>query len=341
MKLKINNRETDFVIESEKNSSDVISSIISWGSSQGKSITRLTLNETPIDLENLDGNVPLSLEEIEEIKVELSDVNALVLESLFELQNYLARFEKEIAKIISREVQLDDKSVSQLSEGIAWILEVISKIQDLIKIEKEEVIINNRTLSSIMSDLESISQKLSRVISGGSYKDAVDIAAYYIQPTIKYLKETGVYFMKKYFMESSEIEEGPASVLKRIREKKQELTFVIKIITDTTISLQRGEDSVAMEKIIELTTTLEGLVTIVYKVKSILSLDYSSYHNFVENIESKNAETVGLLKDMVESFENNDMVRLGDILEYELIPLIQSWISVFGIIEKELEKSIH
>ena len=337
MKLKINNRDTEFILENEKNSFDVINSIIAWGTSQGKSITRLMLNDAKLDLENLDKAVPLPLDEINEIIVELSDINALVLESLFELQNYLSRFEKELSRIINREVKLDAKSLSQLSEGIVWIQDVITKIQDLIKIEKEEVMINNRTLSSIMSDLESIKQKLSKA----SYRDAVDIAAFYIQPTIKYLKETGVYFMKRYFMESTETEEGPASILKKIREKKQELSFVIKIITDTTVSLQRGEDSVAMEKIIELTTTLEGLVSLIYKVKSILSLDYSSYQNFVENIESKNSETVGLLKDMVESFENNDMVRLGDILEYELVPLIQSWISVFGIIEKELEKNIH
>lgn len=112
--------------------------------------------------------------------------------------------------------------------------------------------------------------------------------------------------------------------VKALNNLALELEQCISEISDVSLLLQTGKDRKAMEAIIRFSELNENLVRIFQNLKNNrqketeeLTIDGMSLEKFYSELNT-------ILKELVEAFHAQDSVLIGDLLEYEIAPRLES-----------------
>lgn len=87
---------------------------------------------------------------------------------------------------------------------------------------------------------------------------------------------------------------------------------LIKLIDDFSIIIYNRENNETYQLLINIIDKLDSIIG----GKSILEIE-DSYKMYIRNLAGK-------LPDLLDAFENNDNVLIGDILRYEIKPLLEN-----------------
>ena len=137
-----------------------------------------------------------------------------------------------------------------------------------------------------------------------------------------------------------------------LQKKVQEVTTPVKTLTttaaalrelipgisDVSILLQTGKDKEAFNAVlafIELSQTIVRVLAILKE--DINSPDFSSITSGDENLNSFYTGFNKVLKELAEAFDSSDTVLIGDLLEYEIVPKIDTLLGFISLIENNQE----
>ena len=136
-----------------------------------------------------------------------------------------------------------------------------------------------------------------------------------------------------------------------LQKKVQEVTTPVKTLTttaaalrelipgisDVSILLQTGKDKEAFNAVLAFIELSQTIVRVLAILKDMNSLDFSSITSGDENLDSFYTGFNKVLKELAEAFDSSDTVLIGDLLEYEIAPKIDTLLGFISLIENNQE----
>ena len=298
MVITINEKPADISLENEKSLKDVISGLDTWLKKEGFFMSNALLNGKALSLDETDlGDI--KIENIERLDIFAHELQELVLENVGTLYQFLFLVKSNIA-------EKNAENIRELRTELPYILD---------------------TMDSILGVEKGVfSEKLKTLIDIGIGQDGVPMEN--TEELIQYLN-TILLFLENIIREKTD----PAGeFVKTVKA----LGLSLPNIREITVLLQTGKDKEAMELIIAF-TELSSKVTRLFPL-----LEGVDTVRIPENVGEKPlrdfyTEMNGFLSELLEAFENEDSVLIGDLLEYEIAPRIEELVTAVNTTEKREE----
>lgn len=122
--------------------------------------------------------------------------------------------------------------------------------------------------------------------------------------------------------------------LSEIQYTAEKLESLIPSISDVSVMLQTGEDKKAMDSVLRFIELSEKLIRIFPVLKESgytdirkESINSESFNDFYKDLN-------GILAELVEAFNINDSILIGDLMEYEIVPRVSRLLEYLNLIEK-------
>lgn len=292
----------------------------------------------------------LLVKEIELLEIKAVTAVDLAIESLTEVGKYIPRAVRGIGGIKDflkegkdREVS---QKVSQLAEGLSWIVDVLKKSGLVLKSDyksiylKEEEATVLEKIEALEKEERSLQNELKELNWQGVEKildDLSPLLSSWISTLPKilteYSKQEGAKILKE--------ETGAAQILRELKASREDLSKLSQELEDISIRMQTGNEYEAMESLQECTRTLENIFGLLKNAQNFFNLNYAQIKVEKEDVASKIEEIKDILSEVVTAFENNDLVLLADLLEYELSPLMSLFPEVIDSVLARIKKRIH
>ena len=326
MEIIFKGSKLDYTLEEENNVLQVIESLEKW----------LSDNAEVIDEIKIDGNIvlPTEKEELENrlisntelLEIKTNHNAELAINSLIELNEYLKRFLSSLNSKDNNYFTYEKKE--ELIEGLKWINEVIISICKILRIDINTIFINELPLSDIVSKNNTILLELD------TYK--YDPKIFYEIINIKLNKNILLFIeyipkilSKSVFQLTDPMELDIKNIDENLVEVIKTIDAFLPIIPKIGANLQSGKDIEAYTEIKNVMGMMENLIYYLRRIEEILQIDYSTLKLDDIDVNKNNKELNILLQQLTEAFLHTDIVSLGDILEYELIPKLEIYQKIF------------
>ncbi len=290
MEIRINDTVLDFTLENEKNLGEVIEQIDLWLQGSNLVLTSITFD----DKELLSLPSPewrdIPVEKVKTLKLAAKPVSEILATNMETILEFLSLLQKALENH-------DIKLLEELQEGFSVMTE--SVIKHLPGNQQTEL-----ALAELSNSINSISWEKAEV------NKALHLT--------KQLAET----FNKLLTEIS-------NPVKALNSLALELEQCISEISDVSLLLQTGKDRKAMETIIRFTELNENLIRVFLNLKENRRQEIEELAIDGKSLEEFYTELNAVLKELVEAFHAQDSVLIGDLLEYEIAPRLES-IKILG-----------
>jgi hypothetical protein len=335
LEIYINKEKLDFKLENEKNLREIIEEINKWLLSQGKVIEEIIINGQVYN-DTIESLEKFSIDYAKRIDLSIIDIEVLVRNSLTEVKQYILK----MLDVIKSKEEFDKKEIENIKDGIEWVLDIILKCDKIYKysenIKDKEFDFNER-----VEKLKSFLEIINKYENSKKFNDLA-----------KYLKGDFSQFLDKflkYLDKLIDFSVGLPESRKISREKItrqlyniiNKLPDMIKLIDATVIELQSGSEKEAMENIDIIVGTLQSVVSLLQIINSTFSIDFNKLIFDDGTVEEFNNKLNSTLEEILNAFENRDIILLADLLGYELVPKIEKYVDVLKLIAKEINLDIN
>ncbi len=302
MEIKINNTALDTTLENEKYLGEVVDAVKRWLAESNMQIKEILQDgkHLPMDETGRWWNT------------HISDIDKLDFVALTNFEKYT-----EDLQIVYQYVTMLGKAVHSrnfiLASDLATDSAIIGETLDYFFPKQ-----NNP---------EPFSIQLSRLIQNSRIKDAQDTPEN--TPLIEFLTKVS-------FLLQQRINEvtDPVGVLKAASEA---FSGIIADITNVSVLLQTGKDKEALDAVLSFVELSEKIIRLSSFIRETQTIDLDSIK--VEGITFSSFFDAfnRILKELAEAFETSDTVLIGDLLEYEVVPKIDTLLKYISIIEHDKE----
>ncbi len=117
-------------------------------------------------------------------------------------------------------------------------------------------------------------------------------------------------------------------------ETSKKLNELIPVISDVSVMLQTGDDKHAIGSVLNFIELSEKLIRIFPFLKEFgytditkKSIDNESFNDFYKGFND-------VLLELVDAFDVNDSILIGDLMEYEIVPKVTRLLEYINLIEK-------
>ncbi|MDI6795018.1 MAG: hypothetical protein QME81_19475 [bacterium] len=132
-----------------------------------------------------------------------------------------------------------------------------------------------------------------------------------------------------------------STIIEQLMEIKTHIPDLAGQLESVSISLTTGGQAQAMDLLQGVAKSIDEIITLLKNTRRLFDLDYQLIQIGEQNIEDKIMDLKSLLAEIIITFENNDLVMLSDLLEYELAPMLSGWEEVLTILITEVEKRVN
>ncbi|MBN1410235.1 MAG: hypothetical protein JW969_05270 [Spirochaetales bacterium] len=295
MEILLNNEKLEFTLENEKSLGDVIRGIENWISLSDHIITSLKLGEKDLFLEPLESWHSIPVKEIHSLQVTTKPSNELFLNNMETVINYCSLLKKCLA-------EKDKNQLSELSSGYPFMIQSLDLISK--NFPQDEFINLTAEVKNLFNGLPP--DMLSRwndeqFRKGNEYLEGI------------------IDFITLELEKSQDPYRAFANIVSKIKSS-------LKNITEVSIQLQTGKDKMAMETISAFSDNLQELLPVLIKLEKAGAIDLKEWKiSDVPFNEFYNGLNL-ILNQLVEAFNNNDYVLIGDLMEYEIAPKLNEFI---------------
>ncbi len=122
-----------------------------------------------------------------------------------------------------------------------------------------------------------------------------------------------------------------------LQASSQTLSDLIPEISNVSVLLQTGKDKQALNSVITFVELSENIIRLYSIIKETQAIDLNSitvdgiaFNSFYEDFND-------ILKELADAFESSDTVLIGDLLEYEIVPKIDTLLEYISVIEHSKE----
>ncbi len=317
MEIQINNYPVEIELEDEKTIKDVVDSISQWANSRALIFIGI----------DIDGNY-FGLEEIPDLSIEgVSVLNCLVqsradivYETLNEAIIYCDKVIDYMVEIKQQGADADE--LEDLVSGMDWLQEVFSTVSHLLNMDMSEINFRDKNVDYYVNLLIEMKRTINLFLAENQENGVpqLDDALFHN------LKEIYAIFMVSEEMKRlvTESIDSPDTLIVSLKDIRTVLPEQIKNLEEAAVAYQTGKDDEAAEKLFQFIDFMFDFTRTCYQVAPVFNIDLREIVIDEVSLDDKNRELQSLLHDTLEVMENNDMISLADILEYEIMESINN-----------------
>ena len=301
MEIRINNQPIDITLENENSLADVMQGLSAWLDPKGYQIVKVKKNGKEIGFERTEELSEVSIDTIEQL-----DITALTPEE--QRIQFLNTLYQYFTLLLGALKAGNGKLIHDLKNEFSYVENSIDNI------------LGSRDLS--------YSRKLKDIMDGlpeNPQPGSLD------QDTEAYLQNL-IVIIRTHIQET-------AAPMEELKGCARQIDKISRQISEVSVLLQTGKDKQAMDSVllfIGLAEKITRLVDILNSMGLDLSIPKLEEESFADFMSSFNKA----LNEVVTGFHNNDSVLIGDMLEYEIAPLLERFGGFITIIDGEYKKFI-
>jgi len=321
MEIIINDEKLDYTIEQEKSLGDVLNSLENWIMDNGGVIDRVLVDEKDIHLDR----------QSEELHQSITSIKKLSLQTLSRFDHAFTTIQtvgRYIDKVIGEYLKSRNiEDYELIIEGIHLIAEGMKRAAGILHL-REMVIVDEkgRSLSDILADLNRMIDLYEKQYIDGEERSelrGILTELQHLLPKVlnwavlkNSLGEGGgsgleVFFLKAVLIDLENISTRMLDRFERIGE-----------------NLQVGRDGEALNDLFRVTELMDETIYVLQFFLTAYSMDSSVLSSSDFSIEELFRKMTDALKEVEESFKSDDLITVGDILEYEIKPLFEAMIDL-------------
>jgi len=113
-----------------------------------------------------------------------------------------------------------------------------------------------------------------------------------------------------------------------VRMASEQLSEVVEETRKTAELFRYDDESEANHRLVILIEILQKFVNLLELLKQALRLDFASISTDSKSLESHQQAMIEILGQVLAAQQNHDWISLADLLEFELVPLLETWSKV-------------
>lgn len=318
MKVRINNCPVEYQLENEKNVTEIISSITRWATERNLVFIEAQIDDTSYTPDTIP---PLPVDKVDLINCMIHSKGDIVLTSLGEAMGYCDRVAMFIAKV-SEGGGGDPAQASSLALGLDWISEVLKKILTMLGVTASEVRYRDGNLEGFIIRLDRLRERLKEDPSGEDFIAMLGGESGLFES----MKDIFRMIMLSENLKSLIIQsiDSPNVLLNSLMEIREELPAQLLNLEDAAIAFQTGKDNQGSEKLQQFIDFIYRYIRTSSQISPVFDIDPAGISSGGTTLEDKNRLIRELLDQIVVVMENNDIISLADILEYEMRPALEN-----------------
>jgi hypothetical protein len=315
MNIYVNDEKLNSSLAGERNLGEVYSAVSKWIESQGHYIVHFLVDG--VESASIDTLHSISLDTIQRLDFYSGSELELLSQSIVELDRYI----ELVGNTVFGRDSLTEKESKDIVEGTAWINEVLHSAKHLLKLDYSDIkpLKVGDTVETVLSSLTNLSQQMDTITSIESYLDKLRTLKVFIIDLSNRLSALTI---------------DPATLKELVTTYSHNMDSLKNEFIKVNEAYQSGKDYLANELLNRSTGRLHILISglISLKSKNQLSVLGESETEFDAVTEKLNS----VMGDVVASLENGDVVQAGDLLEYELPSVLDSFVPFLKKVSEHL-----
>ncbi|MDX1957469.1 MAG: hypothetical protein SFU98_02795 [Leptospiraceae bacterium] len=306
MKIFINEEELNTTLEKEETLGEVYTQITKWIESQGKFVLHCFVDGKETLQEELN---QLNVQGTGRLDFYIGENLDLTVSALIELDKYIDK----IGNTLFGRDSLTENETKDLKDGLEWISEMLTYTSSILRLNLEEIhpIPEGNSVKTILSNLKSELNSLETVKSIESFLENLRDLKLFVMGLVNKTSLLTV--------DESTIEEVMKAYSENMEVLKKEFIRVNE-------NFQSGKEALASELLQHSIERLEILLSALSSLKAKFPEKMSSLLVGGKSLEDSVERLHSLLKEVANSLEKNDLVMAGDLLEYELTDVLDSFV---------------
>ncbi len=278
------------------------------------------------------GSVPeMALDGVRVINCVIQSRADVVISSIEEAISYCRRAVKFMEGGASADARC---FAEELSGGISWLCDVVRSVLSLLEMPGEELRFRDLNMTEYLAQAMEFKKSL-----GNGY--AANLPALFergaglfsdLREMLKMVLISEA--MKRLVVKSIE---SPDVLVKSLRESREGLAAQLANIEETTAAYQTGKDDLASERLKAFIDFIHRYIRMCHQIAPVFQIDLACIQVEGASLDQRNRSIQEMLGRMLEALENNDIITLSDVLEYEIKPLLQDLGTYLDILEKALK----
>lgn len=313
MEVRINDCPVDFELEGNERIPDVIDSISSWIGARN-----LVLYELVIDDERypVDGPPDMETENVGVVNCIVRSRAEMVIASVDEALGYCDRASAFIdgaaGGVDGKRAELND-----LAAGVSWLLEVLGSVMGLLGRDPSSMKFRDGTVSDLISEMTQFRDGLpgpgaaeTLVRHRGLFADIARVFRMLL------LGDE----MRSLVVQSID---SPDVLLEGLRGTREGLAGQLENVRSAAVAYQSGRDAAASEQLGQFVDFIYRYIRACCQVTPVFGIDLAEVEVNGVTLQARNEELDRLLGGLGSALEQNDVISLADILEYEIGPALE------------------
>lgn len=319
MEIFVNNHKLDADLDNEKTIGDIVLGVNNWVESNQKYVVSCFVDGNDYDLSVMED---LDIEKIGRIDFIIGEEMDVLVSSLEELDRYVDTIG---STLIGRDSLTENES-RDLSEGIIWIDTVVTSAKKLLKLNLDTIrpMGKGKNVLEILENLHKSVSHLETVTKIESFlEDLRDLKLFILDLR----NRTEILDLNK------------DQLLEILKDYTTSMDAIKTNFMKVNENFQSGRDKLASEMLTDGIGKMNTLLTALISLRnSHPQLELEKIEIESENLSSYNKNLNECLTQIAIGLENNDLVDVGDILEYELPDLLDGLKPYLDKIIEKLEK---
>ncbi|MAG13857.1 MAG: hypothetical protein CMN78_04615 [Spirochaetales bacterium] len=290
MEIKINKEAIDFTLEQERVLGEVVDGVEHWLATNGFTLTEITRDDAKLPLSDRLEWQNDSIETVDSLDFTALHPNHIAYDKLAAIQQYMDLLQEADAP--------DSPAFLDLLKGAEDVAELIDEAMS----------------SDTVGDLSIGNRFLSLTDTKGSVGGV--LAEEQFGSLLTYASELGAEVTARL----REI----ADPMAEIKTTAKDLSEAIQSLSDVAVLLQTGNDREALSHLIQFVDLLQKLIRIVRYIGSQSIINLAELEIDGESLIGFGSTINGLLNELNDAMLSGDTVLIGDLLEYEIAPKLES-----------------
>ena len=303
MDILVNNEKINFTLENETSLGQVVDGLNNWLNNSALAITSLKIEERELIFEPKEDWTNLPLDQIKKLNIQAQLLKEIRISNF---SNIMA-----LLKILKDSIAGND------TEKIEYILVQYSEMLSSLK-----TIFGKTTGSTTANEIFQIEQLLI-----GSTPQMISSWPHGIKKKTEGLLDSLIDKLSERIKECME----PLKSLKLLEDELKKTSIEI---GEVSLLLQTGKDKKAMDYIISFSKLSEKVLRILSYLKEANVISIKDFKIDDKSVKDFFNDMNSVLCELIEAFEVKDLVLIGDLLEYEIAPRLESFATFIARIQK-------
>ena len=305
MTITINENELEFSLEQEKTAGEVVEGINRRLFQEGQVIVTMIVNGRQENQNDGEDSAwrKIPVGQVDRIELETEGTRILLVSTVDEALSYCGR-------ILNHDYDsMNEDGVTNLRDGMDWLIDAAASIQTVIGVDYEAFKLENQSLAMVLQNIQTVrdSLQLEDLRQDGQ-------ARLTLQDAVKTLMLFLMALRQKYF-----------SVSKSDQDYSEQLSSAVDYFEqysgnteEISTLLQTGKEMEGLEKLSILISYMESTTQIIMSLSERQELDLNELTVEDQPFTTFLTEFQTTLKEIMEAFDNKDMVLISDLIEYEI-----------------------